>query len=129
VPDDEDYQIWLAGSTPGPETSPISWYIDKRSEQEPANPVPQGPLYLQDRFGWIKLGTAHLEKGNHRLSIKITDRAATTGIYSYAIDALLLMPVKREFVPNTTIKPVPIDPETAKAILKKSPKPQRGKQK
>jgi hypothetical protein len=129
VPNDGDYRIWIAGSLPGPETSPITWYIDRRPEQEPASPTPQGPLYLQQHFGWYQLGTARLEKGPHNLTVKVVDRAAATGQFALGIDSILVIPVNREFTPNATIRPIPIDPETARAVTKTRPRKQQGKSK
>jgi hypothetical protein len=127
APNDDDYNIWIAATVPGPETSPIVWYIDRQPEQEPASTTPQGPLYLQDRLGWYQLGKVRLSKGSHRLSIKVTDRAAATNLYSFSIDAVLIMPARRDFASDATIKPVPIDPDSARLFLKNhAPKP--GKQ-
>jgi hypothetical protein len=126
IPNDEEYRVWIAGTLPGPETSPIAWYIDRQPEQEPSATTPQGPLYLQDHFGWYQLGTIRLEKGTRNLTIKVTDRAAATNLYSFSIDAILLMPTRREFTPNATIRPIPIDPVTARLFAKThAPKQQK----
>src|SRR5581483_5500725 len=72
------YNFWLAGTPPGPSTSPIQWRINQEPAQEVADPTPRGPLYLNDRFGWLLLGTANLKKGERqRLTIYVTDRAAS----------------------------------------------------
>lgn len=111
VVNDGRYNIWLAGTIPGTGASPIKWRINSDPDQEVADPTPRGPLYLGDRFGWILLGTANLKRGaGQSLSIYVTDRALATQDYTFGIDALLLTP--RAFVPNGTVRPLPVDFDT-----------------
>ncbi|CCW34507.1 hypothetical protein CTKA_00473 [Chthonomonas calidirosea] len=103
-----DYDIWLAGTVPGPQTSPFTWYIDHQPPQPPATATPVGPRYLSGYFGWIYLGRASLSQGSHALSIKIADPASETKLYTFSIDALLITPSSLPFTPRTTIRPVPL---------------------
>lgn len=120
VPQDTDYDIWMAGTPPGPTTSPFAWYLDRSQAQDPADPKPQGLLYLSDRFGWMRLGTLRLNKGQHALTIKVTGRAAATHLFSLSVDALMIAPTLRKFVPDTTLRPIPVNPVTAKDLMKKA---------
>ena len=72
------YQIWLAGTVPGPNTSPIKWRLNNDPDKDIADPVPHGPLYMNERFGWVLLGTARLGKGDQKLTIDVTDPAAAS---------------------------------------------------
>jgi hypothetical protein len=117
VPEDGSYTLWLAGTVPGPNTSPIRWRINTEPEREVANPTPQGPLYLGDRFGWIQLGTVNLQKGPQQsLRIYVTDRAASPQEYIFSIDAILL--TRSAFAPNGPVRPAPIDAYTLRNYQK-----------
>jgi hypothetical protein len=108
VPQDGRYTIWLAGTVPGPNASPIRWRINTAPEQEVANPIPQGPLYLGERFGWYQLGTVNLQKGPQQsLSLYVTDRAVSPREYIFSVDAILI--TRNAFAPNGTVRPVPVD--------------------
>lgn len=120
VPNNDLYDIWLAGTPPGPEVSPFSWYIDSQPEQDPVDPHPQGPLYLNDRFGWIRLGSIQLTKGQHTFSLKVLDRAAASHIYSFSIDSLVIIPSSRGFQPNGTTRPILVAPKLAEKAFKLS---------
>jgi hypothetical protein len=115
---DTEYEIWLACTPPGPTTSPFTWYLDRDAEQEPADPRPQGPLYLSDHFGWIRIGTAQLKHGQHALSLKVNGRAPATQLYSFSLDAVMIVPTARQFKPDTIVRPIPIEPAHATEILK-----------
>jgi hypothetical protein len=108
APKDGPYQLWLAGSIPGPGVSSIQWRIDAPPDHGIANPSPQGPLYLGERFGWIFLGTANLSQGPHTLAIFVPTRAVSPPIYNFSIDAILL--TQDAFVPNGTVRPLPAGP-------------------
>jgi len=110
VPADGRYNVWLAASVPGPSTSPIQWRVNSEPPQPPGDDSPKG-LYLNDRLGWIQLGTVELKKGESQsLTVYVTDRAQSPPIYSFSIDCLLL--TTHNFTPNATIRPLPIDPDT-----------------
>lgn len=110
------YQIWLAGSLAGPNTSPIKWNIDLEPDRDIAEPNPHGPLYMNERFGWMLLGTAKLDKGEHKLTIDVTDPAAATHEYAFAIDALMI--TDKPFAPNGTVRPLPVDDVMERDIVK-----------
>ena len=86
---------------------------------------PHGPLYMNERFGWVLLGTAKLGKGDQKLTIDVTDPAAASHEYTFAIDALMI--TDKTFAPNGTIKPIPVDDISArdykKEFGKRNPKP------
>lgn len=108
---DGRYEIWLSGTVPGPGTSPIKWRLNSDPVQDPTGFTPsQQPLYLGERFGWTQLGTVNLKKGKNVLRILVTDRALSPPEYIFSIDALLITP--RPFVPNGTVKPLPIELST-----------------
>jgi hypothetical protein len=117
VPTDGRYAVWVAGTVPGPSTSPIKWRLNSDPEQDPVNTVPQQPFYLGERFGWTLLGTVSLKKGPQQaLTIYVTGRAASPPDYIFSIDALLLTP--RAFAPNGPVRPLPVDAETLRAYEK-----------
>jgi hypothetical protein len=108
VPADGEYNVWLAGTLPGPYTSPIRWKVNSDPERDPQNVVPPQTAYVSDRFGWTLLGTVHLAKGqSEAIGILVTDRARATGHYLFAIDALLL--TTKQFHPNATVRPLPVE--------------------
>ncbi|MCS6775251.1 MAG: hypothetical protein RMJ43_04930 [Chloroherpetonaceae bacterium] len=114
VPFDGKYTVWLAGTVPGPNTSPIRWRINTEPERTIANPTPQGPLYLGERFGWYQLGTVNLQKGPQQsLTIYVTDRATTPPEYIFSIDAILI--TRSAFAPNGPIRPMPVDAPALRA--------------
>ena len=119
------YQIWLAGTVPGPAVSPIKWHINNEADRDIADPLPRGPLYFNDYFGWTLLGTARLAKGEQKLVIDVTDTAAATHEYTFSIDALMI--TDKPFMPNGTIRPRPVDEKDEKAYQKEqrvlNPKP------
>lgn len=108
VANDGRYDIWLAGTVPGPGTSPIKWRVNTEPEQDPASLVPKGPLYLNERFGWIHLGFAQMKRGPQQsLTIYVTDRAQNPPEYIFSIDSILL--TQGSFAPNGTVRPLPVD--------------------
>lgn len=117
VPEDGIYNIWLAGTPPGPNTSPIKWRINSDPPQDPAAPTPVGPLYLSERFGWFLLGSAELKKGpNRALTIYVSDKAAASQTYVFSIDALLL--TTHQFTPNGTVRPLPMDAPAIRTFMR-----------
>lgn len=111
VSSDGRYNIWLAGTPPGPSASPIRWHVNTEPEQEVADPAPRGPLYLSDRFGWFLLGSANLQKGQPQaLVITVADRAAESGMYVFSIDSIMI--TRGKFTPNGAVRPLPVDPST-----------------
>ncbi len=117
VPNDGRYELWLAGTVPGPGTSPIKWRVNTDPEQDPVSLVPQGPLYLNERFGWIHLGTAQLKRGPQQsLTIYVTDRAQNPPDYIFSIDSILL--TQGVFAPNGTVRPLPVDAAAMRQFIK-----------
>jgi hypothetical protein len=107
VASDGRYNVWMAGSVPAPYISPIRWAIDAAPNLDPADLKPHGPLYAGDQFGWILLGAVNVKKGRHVLEIEVIDHAVSPAIYNFAVDAFVLS--KNTFVPNATLRPVPIE--------------------
>ncbi|GEM_PF-430535 len=117
VPQDGRYMVWLAGSLPGGNTSPIRWRVNNEPEMQPANLTPQGAPYLNGYFGWIQLGAVNLKRGaQQQLSIYAVDRATVTGEFVFSIDALCL--TTQPFTPNGTYKPVPVRPDELRNLVK-----------
>jgi hypothetical protein len=115
---EDKYDIWLAGTPPGPGTSPIQWRINQDLPQAPADSTPRGPLYLNDRFGWFKLGTVTLKKGDRqRLTIYVTDRAMSPPNYIFSIDTILIIPSSRNFTPNGKVRPLPMSTDAVRAVM------------
>lgn len=106
------YQIWMAGTIPGPNTSPIKWRLNNDADKDIFDSTPRGPLYMNERFGWVLLGTAKLGKGEQKLTIDVTDPALATHEYTFAIDALMI--TDKNFTPNGTIRPQPVDEAMAR---------------
>jgi len=57
-----------------------------------------------------------MKKGHHVLEIEVIDHAVSPPIYNFAVDAFVL--TKNNFIPNTTLKPIPVD----NAVLQTFPK-------
>lgn len=110
------YEVWMACSTPGVSTSHYTWKLNNAAEREPADPKPHGQLYLNDRFGWVLLGSANIDKGVQNITILIKDRAKANGEYTFSIDALMI--TDRGFVPNTTVRPKPVEDSVIKELSK-----------
>jgi hypothetical protein len=105
------YNIWLAGTPPAADVSPIQWALKDNQRSDPADPKPHGALYANDKFGWILLGTETFhEPGPNTLAIYVTDRAPATNRYFYGIDAIFITTGSEP--PNGRIMPEPIDPNS-----------------
>ncbi len=114
ISEEGKYNLWMACSLPGPNTSPIRWRINSEPEQEPRETRIQGAPYLNERFGWILLGTAELKKGNNQnFTFYVVDRAQN-GDYNFAVDAILI--TKKPFVPNGRVRPLPVDSQSLRAF-------------
>jgi hypothetical protein len=116
VPTDGRYNVWMACSVPGPSISPIRWAIDGAPNLDPADMKPHGPLYAGDQFGWLILGAVNIKKGRHVLEIEVIDHAVSPPIYNFAVDAFVL--TRNNFVPNATMKPIPVDNAVLQALPK-----------
>ena len=113
VQTDGVYNIWLAGSLPGPSTSNFVWRFDTAIDLKPIDTNAHGPKYLQDRFGWMLLGSVRIAKDKtHRVTIAVEARAQSPAIYSFAVDALMITPAV--FHPNGIVKPLPADKSVPK---------------
>ena len=121
VPNEGRYDLWLAGTAPGPGTSPIKWRVNTEPEQDPVGLKTQGSLYMNERFGWIRLGSAQLKRGPQQsLTIYVTDRAQNPPDYIFSIDALLL--TQNGFAPNGPVRPLPVDAATLRQFNKRNKK-------
>jgi len=122
VPKEGVYNIWLAGSLPGPSVSPILWRIDSPPDMNISAPIAHGPKYLGDRFGWMQLGAMRLPQGQHTLSIFVPERAVSPSVYSFSIDAIMI--TQGVFHPNGSVRPPPIDPAELRLLKLNKPKKQ-----
>ncbi len=121
VPREGSYYVWLAGSVPSAETSPIHWKINSDPVKEPASRAPVGPLYLGERFGWTLLGNVNLQKGTgQQLAIYVDDKAAFPPLYNFSIDAILL--TSQPFHPNGIVRPLPVDLDSFSIVRPKKTK-------
>jgi hypothetical protein len=102
VPRDDAYMVWLSATPPGPEASRFYWTIDSDEPQTSAQAVPVGGAYLQDRLTWLRLGRARLKKGDHTLTLRVTDRAAS-GRFQLSLDSFLV--TRYPFTPSGTARP------------------------
>jgi hypothetical protein len=109
------YNIWMAASVPGPTISPYVWRVDAPPDAKPLDPLPRGPLYMGDRFGWILLGSKSLAPGSHMIAINLTGPAATH-LYTFSIDTFMITPTT--FTPNGKVRPLPLDSNTIREIMK-----------
>ena len=122
VPRDDMYMIWAAVTPPGPDASPFYWTIDSDEPQTSGQAVPVGGAYLHDRLTWLRLGRAKLRKGDHTLTLRVTDKASGSGRFFLAVDAL--MATRYPFTPaGTTRPPLAVIPGKP-AVL--TPSPRRG---
>jgi hypothetical protein len=104
------YNIWVAATPPGPDTSPFQWTLSDNQRRDPADPNPRS-YYANDRFGWILLGTATFkEREQNTLAIYVTGRAAATARYSFGIDAIFLTTSSNP--PFGRHMPMPVDPNS-----------------
>lgn len=108
VPKEGVYNVWVAGSLPGPATSELLWRLDSTDDHTVAEPTAHGPKWFGDRFGWMLLGSVRMNKDRpHTLSLFVPSRASSPALYSFAVDALMITP--GTFRPNGTLKPVPFE--------------------
>ena len=121
IPKEGVYNIWLAGSLPGPSTSPILWRVDSPPDMAIADASAHGPKYLGDRFGWMLLGVIRLSQGQHTLSIFAPERALSPPVYSFSIDAIMVTP--GVFHPDGAVRPPPVDANELR--LQKMRKPEK----
>lgn len=96
------YNIWVACTPPGPDTSPFVWLVDTGQPSLPESNAPTGFFYLENRFAWQKIGEAQLNPGQHSLTIRVTQPA--NGRYRLDIDAILI--TDHPFTPDGVLKPV-----------------------
>ena len=114
VTEEGKYDLWMACSLPGPNTSPFRWRINSEPDQEPQETRITGAPYLNERFGWQRLGSVELHKGpNQNFTFYVVDRAAS-GDYSFAVDAILI--TRKLFTPNGKVRPMPIDFQSLRAF-------------
>ncbi len=95
------YNIWVACTPPGPNTSPFVWLVDTGQPSLPESNAPTGFPYLENRFAWQKIGEAQLNPGQHSLTIRVTQPA--NGRYRLDIDAILI--TDHPFTPEGVLKP------------------------
>lgn len=97
------YDIYLAGSILGNNSSAFTYSIDNGPWQAPESS--QLEIHYGPSFGWHKLGSVTLPKGNHSISLNIVGRRRSDNTYNFAVDALLLTPWP--FTPEGIKKPIP----------------------
>ena len=111
------YNVWIAATPPGPETSPFQWAILDEQRRDPVDPKPRS-YYANEKFGWILLGTVTFkQKEQNTLAIYVTGRAPATGKYSFGVDAILLTPSAN--VPTNKFMPLPINPNSIPTQVRK----------
>ncbi len=103
VPREDVYMVWAAATPPGTESSPFYWTIDSDDPQTSAQAVPIGGTYLHDRLIWLRLGRTRLKKGDHTLTLRVTDRAAPEGRFHLALDSIMV--TRYPFTPSGITKP------------------------
>ena len=103
VPRDDVYMVWAAATPSNSEASPFYWTIDADEPQTSAQAVPVGGSYLHDRLVWLRLGRARLRKGEHILTLRVTDRATPNGRFHLALDSLMV--TRYPFTPSGITKP------------------------
>lgn len=105
-----DYSLWIAATPPGPDVSPFQWALSDNQRRDPIDPNPHGPLYANDKFGWILLGTVRFDKPSEGniLAIYVVGRAPATGAYNFGIDAVYLSPSTEP--PYGPFMPLPVVP-------------------
>ncbi len=108
VPADDTYTVWLACATPAPTTSSFAWVVDTGETQTSATARPVGETYQAGQLVWLELGRMELKAGSHTFTLRVTNRAAASGAYSFAADALLV--TRMPFAPRGTARPAAVLP-------------------
>lgn len=106
VPADDSYNVWVACTPPGAQTSPFAWLVDTDQAHLSAEASVVGSTYLGNQFVWMNLGRVYLKKGQHTYTLRVTEPAAN-GAYTFALDAVLI--TRQAFNPNGTTRPSLLD--------------------
>lgn len=99
------YDIWVAGTPPGPGTSPIVWSVDGGGELTVAQAQPTGDPYAPG-FAWFQLGQVTLREGRHILDLAIPEPVGSPPTFRAGIDVVML--AREPFRPEGTRKPFPL---------------------
>jgi hypothetical protein len=118
VPDEGEYNIFVAGTPPGPVARGIEWHspysvsIDNEeprllTEEELKKEWP--PLfqysYAPGGYYFTKIASRKLSKGRHLISFTIRDRRKHDGHFTIYLDAVLFVP--KDFKPKTHVGRIP----------------------
>ncbi len=103
VPADDMYTVWVSCTPPGAQTSPFAWAVDTMEPQTSAEAVQVGTPYLGDRLVWMRLGRLRLKRGDHTLTLRVTDQAPGTGRYFLTLDSFIV--TRLPFTPEGITKP------------------------
>ena len=111
-----DYDVWAA-LAPGPPAtggaSPITYSVNGGTPFDVVQPLTAGAGYgslissgtstRDGQFLWCKVGSAHLNSGDHSLSLVVIGQAPATGRYTLGIDCLCI--TRGRFLPNGPQRP------------------------
>jgi len=99
------YDLWVAGTPPGPGNSPIAWSVDGGTELTVAQAQPAGEPYAPG-FAWFPLGQVTLREGRHVLDLAIPEPVGSPPVFRAGVDAVVL--AREPFRPQGTRKPFPL---------------------
>lgn len=118
VPEDNDYNIIMCGTPPGPLRKGSPWHspytvsIDRTRGEllyeetiEKNWPVFTQFRYVEGGYYFVKLMTVYLKKGEHTIRITVNRPRANDGNYTLYIDALLISP--KGYRPFISSKKIP----------------------
>lgn len=103
-----DYSMIFAGTPPGPEKPGGDWdwfspysisldngppmHLTKEILEQRFRNQPKSFEYLQGGYYWVRIGTFTLEKGEHKIEIRINEKRFMDQLYAFFLDGILLAP-------------------------------------
>ena len=85
------------------ETPECAWVVDTGQPHTSSEAAIRDMPYLGDRLIWMRLGLLDLKRGDHTLTLRVTDRAQATNRYYLSMDSLVV--TRQPFTPSGTSKP------------------------
>lgn len=120
VPTEGDYQLFVAGTPPGPAAEGSEWYSPYSISIDDGDPKPlteEGlraawPYafkfeYVRGGYYFTKAATAHLGKGRHTVTVTVSQRRRYDDHFTFYLDALIFAP--KNFKPQTHVGKIPKD--------------------
>ena len=118
IPEEGEYQIFVAGTPPGPAIRGVEWHspyafaIDNREPRllteealKKEWPALMQFSYAPGGYYFTKIATEKLSKGRHVISFYVRDRRKHDGHFTIYLDAVLFVP--KNFEPKTNVGRIP----------------------